>query len=287
MANVKVDLYGSTYVRGFSHSIFDRGYRRCRVWGMDGLGPDGTTPTPNQMDEAIQEAAAVAGDSFHHIDGSLPLAYAKARRIGPDAMDVELYYGRRDLNFGGTQPQSLVARFRTGVDIAEWYLADTDLEGDPAFDFWGMPDGYINGLVTSDGDGTYSPDYYSVPPGHGLEFEPKKRLLNINTMTIQVPVELSQDPGFIVLPYLRRVNSGAVLYGSYLFQPGELLFLGYTSDVRSTQSGVVTYDVVYSFKARFGGFRYQVANWGDGDNEWSVDNVDLYPALDFALSFPG
>lgn len=267
---IKIDIWReSSYTIGVSSSRYDRAVRYARVRGLTPYVSTGTSDIP--VDVALRDAGREfigKYGKFHHLTGSLPLAYITLKRWGPATAWIYAEYQRRGVEL--QQPGIFILNTRDTTWAARWWRLSVD-QGDEAFDADGLPNGSINGL---------DPTISSTDPA--LLGDAKQYSLELPATALFVRTQLNYHPQFqgaIPLQNFKgKINDNVFQLPGITLPRGRVRFDGVNATgTFNNITGLIDYDVLYQFLIVRSAFYKQGIYFGPGTGpgvQWPSQPID-------------
>jgi hypothetical protein len=204
------------------------------------------------------DAAYTAAGPVHPNNAGLALKGARAARVAPNIVRVELYYnGRQGVNPG--KPSAELVRSDSGFVTFKTWHKSVPTTGDPpvsAFDHLGRPNGDRNFVLT----GTDFDKERHQPP-QPIYFQ-------VPIQVVRLPALLDEDPSPVVLDLLGTLNDDDVNWAGQTRKKGSLQFQRFWVEPVIIDD-VVKYRVEYTFAYRRSLWVVELPPvWNIDDGKW-------------------
>lgn len=270
---VRIDIAGSTYIRGVTSYRHDRVVRKCLVTGLTASGDN----DPDEHDLLHRAAeAATTGNLFHHIVTDLPLQQVSARHFRKSVTKawVDLIYAR---GRWGSLPQAanVIASARAKDMYTPVYRWSFDFNtNEPLFDpDTHMPDGPLYVIGPADTGRTGKDAYRS----------PRTYMWKRSAFEFFLPTFRSSSPVSAIDHLVGKTNDADFMIGGVNFVRNTLLLQAPDVDWTANRNGD-WFEIDYRLIGLPIGFNVQHIFINDEfpfSGEWQTKNGPEFEQADF------
>jgi hypothetical protein len=230
-----------------------------------------------KLKEAVDQVLQQPGITTYQGDSTLPLARVSVKGWGVTQGWMRLEYFRRVIG-SITQPNQLIARFRTGIEPIEWFTFPTS----------------NNDFTTNGLPGTQPRVTMLFGAPTDIKGVARSWTWNRPGVRFFVPAVLNNNPIGQVFSRLQTINSDAVVFGGFTsWPPFTIRFNSVSVDVIETSAGGVQFDVLYDFSAVRGGWYRELPDYttsgvpkGPTEGAWVIRRVLEFQQKTFSGAFP-